>query len=296
MDRFDPWDLPTDKRPIILSSYPSAALLANIARGRVRVLFLLEPPHRTLRFMQAHLGVPAIEAIRSQTASAVANLAVAASPSAKILRRDSERSVRDVVRLICDHFRLNVSHAAFEEIVASSAGPAGPGAQLDDVLPQDGATSDDTLDTACQLIVEPALRFAEGETLRPIVWPTEVFTFHDQPEAPPPPIPSIAGPSRNLYYGPYFYLPPATYRVEANLVFSRDFPDVPFVIEVHTEAWLAKARISERLAGRYRGYFHLHHTDPTAAIEIRLRNESPVANGHLSLVELLFFVQRQLAV
>lgn len=292
MDRFDVLEVGDESAPIILCNYPSVALLEAIAAGRVRVLFLIEPPHRTLAFMQSRLGITAIDAIRSQTASAVANIAVGASAHTTILRSDTSRSVLEVVQLIADHLDANLPNSAIQDIALASGMAGSVQARLADALAPDDEPRDTSLDTACQLALEPVLRFAERDDVRPIVWPTEVFTFHDNPDRPPPLSPEIAGPSRNLYYGPYLYLPPANYRVEANLVFSRDFPEVPFVIEVHSQAWLAKARISERLAGRYRGYFHLHHADPTAAIEIRLRNESPVANGHLSLVELLFFVER----
>jgi len=62
------------------------------------------------------------------------------------------------------------------------------------------------------------------------------------------------------------------------------------VIEVHGGGWLAKVRISKRAAGGYRGYFFLDHCDAASTVEIRLRNESPVISGTLSLIELSFFM------
>lgn len=296
IDRFHQFDFSVDPRPVFLTCYPGTQLIQAIERGDVRVLFLNEPPVQTLRYMQRSLNVPVMDAIRSQTASAVANLAIGRSEHSRVVERDTERTVTQLADLIATHLELRISETDFLGIVTRAAGNAGPSATPNQVLAPAavdlavaGEGLDRRMDRACQDILEPLLAMARFEGVRPIVWPTEVFTFYDSPGAPPPAEPAIAGPSRNLYYGPYLYLPPASYRVEALLVFSEDIGAVPFVLEVHAGSWLARARIEERQPGRFRGYFQLEHHEATSTVEIRLRNETPVQSGRLALVELLFF-------
>lgn len=296
IDRFDPIDFVVDPCPVLLANYPSNQLIDAIERKDVRVLFLLEAPLDTLRSMQRSMGLAPMEAIRSQTASAIANRAIGLSPHVRVLQRTTSRSVEQVVAMICDHLELHVPSDAQSSVADTASAGLGrnatPEAVLAELNHRSSTTQYDTaLDSACQAILDPLLAMASFETARPVVWPTEVFTFSDMPSAPAPSVIAIAGPSRNLYYGPYLYLPAARYRVEAYLVFSDEIGAVPFVLEVHGGNWLAKARIEERHPGRYRGYFHLDHYDPTTTVEIRLRNESAVASGRLSLVEMLFFIE-----
>lgn len=298
IDRFHQFDFSEEPRPIFLTNYPSPQLILAIERGDVRVLFLSEPPVETLRYMQCRLNLSVMDAIRSQTASAVANLAIGRSTHSRVVERDTDRTVLQLVHVVASHLEMKIPDDDCDRIVARAAGPAGPSATPNEVLASgadvsaiDREGADRRMDRACREILEPLLVMARFGGVRPIVWPTDVFTFHDRPGAPPPDDPAIAGPSRNLYYGPYLYLPPSSYRVEALMVFSEDIGAVLFVLEVHAGNWLARARIEERQPGRFRGYFELEHFEATSTVEIRLRNETPVTSGRLSLVELLFYAQ-----
>jgi hypothetical protein len=139
-------------------------------------------------------------------------------------------------------------------------------------------------------VLDPLAALGRGDGVRPIVWPTEVFLSGDKPDHPVPPVAAVAGPPRTLYYGPYFHLPPARYRVELVMGFSPEVADVPFLLEMHANYCLARVRIDRRQSREYRGYFVMNHTDPIATLEIRLRNAVAVAAGHTELIELRFFV------
>lgn len=298
IDRFHQFDFSVEPHPVFLTNYPSPQLIQAIERGDVRVLFLSEPPVDTLRYMQSTLNVSLMDSIRSQTASAVANLAIGRSAHSRVVERYSDRTVLQMVEVVASHVEIRVPDDALNRIVGRAAGRAGLSATLNQVLASSADTptivsdgADRRMDRACQEILDPLLVMARFGGVRPIVWPTEVFSFHDRPGSPPPDDPAIAGPSRNLYYGPYLYLPPASYRVEALMVFSEEIGAVPFVLEVHAGSWLARARIEERRPGRFRGYFELEHFEATSTVEIRLRNETPVQSGRLTLVELLFFAK-----
>lgn len=303
IDRFDRLDFLADLRPLLLTNYPSAQIVDLIERNDARVVYVRERPEIVLQFLCDAVGVPPMEAIRSQTASAVANLAIGRSRHALLVSHDTERRAGEVVHAVARHLELASDLGSIAAVIAEVSPGAGPESTLPEALArypgarlragQSPTVLADAMRASCVDILEPLLAMAEGSTSRPIVWPTSVFTFGDRPGAPPPEQAEIAGPVRNLYYGPYLHLPPARYRVEAILSFSDEITDIPFVLEVHGGIWLAKARIKERRPGTFRGHFVLDHHEPTAAVEIRLRNENPVASGRLSLIEILFYVDSE---
>jgi len=299
-DRFDTIDFLAEQRPICLANYPSKALLDAIDAGDARVFLAIEDPIDVALYLGRALNLPMMEAIRAQTATAVANLAIGRAQGVRYLSRTTEATVGQIIEGLAAHLGLPVSDAAMARVVMTASIGLGAGAPLESVLAQRGrhyaprardrsgfAIAPEAMVAA--EVIEPLLAMARGDTTRPIVWPTPVFTFRDDPLAPTPRTVEVSGPVRDLYYGPYLYLPPARYRVEAILAFSDEIKDVPFVLEVHGATWLARARIDQRGAGDYRGYFMLDHREPTATVEIRLRNERGVMAGRLSLIELLFF-------
>ena len=301
IDRFDTIDYVLNPRPIIISAYPSNQLVDSIDRRDVRVLFVMEPPTLTLAFMQQKLGLTAMDAIRSQSASSVANLAISRSPYSRILERETDRSILQIVNLIVTHFELELSHAdqlAVAENVSDGHGSSASveallRGRMTDVAAIEPVPGDHNrpFSHVAEEVLNPLLAIARFGPIRPVVWPKEVFTFFDNPTASPPIEAAVAGPSRNLFYGPYFYLPPSRYRVETFLVFSEEISAIPFVLEVHAANWLARARIDQHHPGRFRGTFNLDHYDATSAVEIRLRNVKPVERGRLTLLEILFFCE-----
>lgn len=145
----------------------------------------------------------------------------------------------------------------------------------------------------CSDVIDGALAMARFGSARPIVWPTEVFSVAAPRSADNSTGVELTGKSRNIYYGPYFYLPPSRYQVEIFVNFSDDTTPVPFSLEVHADAWLSRTTIDRWRPGRFRGAFDLVHTDATSTVEIRLRNLTEISRGSLSLVEVLFFAERE---
>lgn len=284
IDRFDTVSFLQSPRLTLLTNYPSSQIVDAIGRSDLRAIYVIEEPRRVTRYMSGVLDIPVMDAIRSQTASTVANLVIGRSGAALIISHDSDRAADAMVRAIAGHLEL----ACTDEQVAALAASR-PAIEIDGPASAAASTESDLLLEAADQILLPLLAMARGDSVRPVVWPTPVFKFIDRPDELAPRGASIAGPARNLYYGPYLHLPPSRYRVETLLEFSDDISHVPFVIEVHGGAWIAKARIGEREAGGYRGYFDLEHRDATSTVEIRLRNESTVSKGFLALIELSFF-------
>lgn len=295
IDRFDTVNFLQTPRLMLLANYPSSQIVDAIGRRDLRVVYVVEQPRLVTLHMTEMLRIPVMEAIRSQTASAVANLAIGRSGHTLVVAYDSERGDDAIVRAIAGHLELACPEERIASLAASRPARAervpppltiGPNEHTSAAEP---STTFDVLSNAADEILSPMIAMARGDSVRPVVWPTPVFKFFDRPDELAPRGASIAGPARNLYYGPYLHLPPSRYRVETLLEFSDDIARVPFVLEVHGGAWIAKARIGEREAGGYRGYFDLEHRDATSTVEIRLRNESPVIEGRLTLFEVSFF-------
>lgn len=299
-NRLDTVDFLAEPRPICLTNYPSRSFVDAIDAGDARVVLVIEDPIDVVIYLQKLLNLPVMEAVRSQTATAVANGAIGRAEQVYYLYRTTERTVGEIVRRLAQHLSLTFDADIMDRLIEAASYGLGPDATLEQILAArdghyiapardaPGVSLEPAILTARE-VIEPLIAFARNNTTRPVVWPTPVFTFKDRPDMPPPQTAEIAGPVRDLYYGPYFYLPPSRYRVEAILAFSDEIKDVPFVLELHGASWLARARIALRRAGDYRGYFIFDHVDAAAAVEIRLRNEQGVARGRLSLIELLFF-------
>lgn len=301
VDRFDAIDFSIDPQRILLCNYPSNQIVEAIAREDLKVLLLTEPSADTLRFMVRALAIEPLEAIRSQTASAVAYLAIGRSGSVEQIERTKASSLLGLSQLLAGNLGLGLSLAQLLGPAERLSGGLGCEANVESILAQRAERWGKLSDTVgrrtetgrawtevCHDVLDGVLAMARFGSLRPIVWPTEVFTI-SAPRVPGRPADVLlAGPSRNVYYGPYFYLPPARYRVEVFIIFSAEATQVPFSIELHAGAWLSRATIDHWRPGQFRGAFQLVHSDATSSVEIRLRNLAEVTAGSLSLIEILF--------
>lgn len=307
IDRFDIVDFSEAHQRILLCNYPSNQIVAAITRGDLKVLFLLESPTDTLLFMQRVLRIEPLEAIRSQSASAVANLAIGKCGNVSYLERSQRRSMLQLAADLVRTLGLGLVPMQYHALRESLFDGLGWEAGVEDLLLCRAARWPDENQAAplglvaagrdwadvCHDVIDGSLAMARFGSPRPIVWPTEVFSVLASRLPGDPSAMALAGPSRNVYYGPYFYLPPSRYRVEVFVQFSADTTQVPFSLEVHAGAWLSRASIDQWRPGRFRGAFHLVHPDATSTVEIRLRNLGEITQGSLSLVEILFFAEQE---
>ena len=276
IDRNDGIEGLTYKRPIYLTNYPSPAVVAAIEAGDLSVIFVTEDPRDVLGWQSRALGLPMLESIRAQTASAVANRVVAQSDDVLMIDRLMARNGLSIVERIASALALPLSDDV-QSMIETGEGGDTPGLEAIlaargdcyappyETVPNQGFLRQDAAQIASS-VLDPLIAMARGDAVRPVIWPTAVFTFSASPGGPVPPVADVAGPPRTIYYGPYFYLPPARYRVEAILNFSEDIQDLPFVLDIYGHTPLASARIERRRAGGYRGYFLFDHVDPSPTL------------------------------
>ncbi|MEZ5817637.1 MAG: hypothetical protein R3D44_11175 [Hyphomicrobiaceae bacterium] len=301
VDRHDPIRLEVGERPVFLTHYPSAAVIEAIERRSVTVTLVMEDSLDSVTYLRSALSKSVLEIVRALTATSVANLAIAAAEDVLFIDRGSERAIGEHVARLARQLGIDLGQISLADsglthgldpVASTEALLAARGDHYAAPVRLGRSGAIDAEMMVAVDVVDPLLAFARGDFLRPVVWPTSVFKAYDRPDEPARKAIEVAGPARNIYYGPYFYLPPARYRVEVILDFSDEISDVPFVLEMHGVTWLTKAKIEERRSGHYRGYFFFDHTNSEASVEIRLRNDRAVAKGSLSLIEMLFFVQQ----
>ena len=306
IDRFDIIDFSDAPSRVLLCNYPSNQIVTTIARGDLVVLFLLEPVADTLLFMERSLGIEPLASIRSQSASAVANLAIGQCNTVRYLDRTQDNNtLLQLTKNLSDFLGVGLTPEQCRALAGGVSLGLGCEAGVEEFLARRAeglrGTDRDTVYAPAiarpwadvgRDVVDGALAMARFGSPRPIVWPTEVFSLGASRLKGTPGAVAAAGPSRNIYYGPYFYLPPSRYLVEVFVHFTADTTLVPFALEVHAGAWLTRATIENWHPGRLRGAFDLVHTDATSAVEIRLRNLAEITHGALSLIEILFLPER----
>lgn len=285
---------------IYLTQYPSASVIDAVANGDLQAYVLVEDPIDVMRYLMGR-GNTRHQAVRALSASSVAAFAVAAAPHAEIVGCIGDQPMHTYLHHMAACLGLHHDDATIESVRAELTAKqpharslaAGISSRIAGSEAVYGAAplDDDTSALVASIITPLALIMQDG-TFRSIAWPTRVFFAGDRLDQPAASVEAVTGPARTLFYGPYFHLPPADYRVEIILAFSGRIEDIPFLLEIHGKDCRARARIEPRTSGSYRGSFSLQHRDPIDALEIRLRNERGAIEGSVALVEMRFIPER----
>jgi hypothetical protein len=289
-----------DARCIYITECPSNAAIAAISDGRLTAVVLIDDAAQAVQFVMQTSKSSFIEAIRAQTASVTAHLAAGHAEGTISLSCPNALPVRDMLQQLATSLRIPLDRDALPSMCQELAGSAAPDASLDDIL-QMRASTDGTMTNAISTatqelvkrtvadVIEPLQRMARGQFGQPIVWPTHAFYLGDTPGHHPQSPAPVTGPSRVLYYGPYFHLPPGDYDVEIAVTFGGSIEDISFTIELLGGGSLGRARIEPRASGTYRGRFLVSHWNAAEPIEIHLRNEQGSITGEITLLGLQFW-------
>lgn len=276
---------------LYLTNYPSLGVVDAIASGGLAPVLVIDEPSRSVMDLMASEGRTMLEAIRQHSASMVANLAVAGATSRSLVDGTGRRRLNTVVHELVRALGLDIEPGT----IANALARAEPGFAQETFIEEAitrrsasgrGVRGSADVEANATRILEPMVRWAYGHLDCPVVWPIGVFLSGDHPNQPAPQIASLVGPARAIIYGPYLHLPPARYRAEIILAFSKHADDVAFTIEMHGASCRGRAIIQPRPAGAYRGVFTFHHVDPKDALEIRLRSETGAIEGEIALVEM----------
>lgn len=295
---FDPQPVP-NRKALLLSNFPSPRIGNAMAAGRLNTVLLVTDPDLFITFMQQFDKVSLREAVRFHSAGHVANIAFSRAPHRSFVVPDLAAPARAFVSDLIGRLRIDIApEAADAAIRALNADPDQPLADAIKArfprfdaaaLAQAAAEHPQSAAIARQVLV-PLMALALGRRDQAIVWPREVFLSADAPDTPLPETASIVGPSRNIAYGPYFHLPPATYTAEVVITFRDGAEEIPFVIEVVAERTLARCEMQPPASGRYVCRFQFAHTDPAKAIEMVVRTTKGAIEGEISLDSVMLWV------
>lgn len=282
---------------VFVCHHPGQRVMEALRQRTMRVIAVLDDPVDSVRYLR-FLGHGIIGALRDQTSAAAANHLFIDNPSVRFVYR-GQALARDVVRTLVDHLALPVPDDLLATTLDRFGGPASEPwsletalvSQIQGYLPLDRLNEDVSGDeaTLVRQVLSPMILGAIRSDITPIVWPRQVFLFGDMPGEPVPEEVDIAGGARNIYYGPYFHLPPGFWTVRFVLGFSHDARDTSFFLVVRSGALaIARVLLKPTSEGAFEGTFTMEHDNPERQVEIQLGNYEGSIAGRIRLGELSF--------
>jgi hypothetical protein len=246
----------------------------------------------SVRFVQQARGGGVVDALRLQTVAAAPYAELRDHPRLLILHRLADATAAEIVDAVLDHLDLPLSEVDREIVRASRLPDGHPTANLESALlarvpgyaplGESGLSAKDV--TMVGGVLSPLLQMSFRDTGGPVVWPVEAFFSGDKPDTPASLVAELTGAARILYYGPYLYLPPGSWRVRMTVGFSAEARSMPFSVEVYAaERLLAIATMSPEGHGVYHANFGFVHDTPLHHIELRLRTDRGAIEGRVAL-------------
>lgn len=280
-----------DERIVLISDYPPAGLAGLIAESMIPVVCFVDPPHAAIRFLMAWLDISFIEALRRYTAATTVFPLLAGS-HALILRRSDRHSPAQMEGAILRHIGLAADTTPCSEAGAEEDFESVLAREVQPYVPPTVADADDK---ECRIVTDvTSAVFAslDGHFSEPIVWRREVLSWASQPGSEAPAFIDIAGANRVLYHGPYFYLPAATYRLQAHVGFSEEAIGHPFALEVHGVECIARTDFSPSFAGWCLVGFTFLHSAASDRLEVHLTSMRGALRGRVALNTVSFIPQQ----
>jgi len=277
---------PQELRTFYLSQYPSPSLGRLVRSERLPVVAFIDDPVDAVRYMREMLSCNFIEAIRAQTAAATVYTQLRDNRSVALFDRSSAGSAGVIAARLLEQLRLGLDTTAEKRLPEKFSFPleAALSRHVAGYAPLGRIGSLSAEEAAIvEQVLRPMLSMASSQNIDPICWPSSVFLFGDQPDKHAPPKADLTGPARVIFYGPYFHLPAGRWRVRMVISFSDDPLGMPFSVEVHGSALIAKAIIQPKGEGTFQVTFSMNHERPQDALELRIRNEEGAIEGKVSL-------------
>jgi hypothetical protein len=279
-------------RSLYLTQFPSASVLSIIESERMPVVAFLDEACDATAYIRRSSGCSFVEALRSATSGAVANRALLHAKTALVVRRSRSGPPNELIDKLFNHLMMRLPAEASNAIKQKYCGSVLGASTLEGCL--QGVSSykplgewSNELSSEEAAIVEqvlaPLLLMAFQEECVPVKWPCGVFLSADRPNEPAPIVANVTGAARNIYYGPFFHLPPGTYRARLVAGFSKSAIRSHFSAEVCGSTSLAKARFQPRDQGVFQGDFLVIHKVPQDAVEVRFRNDEGAIEGQVGL-------------
>lgn len=295
LDQDEVIDATPARRQLLLSNYPSQSLIDLIDRDAPPLIYVVAEPAAAVGFMERETNLSFREALRAQTRSAVANIAIRRHGSALLFHDQSSIALGKAISILANYLALKLDLPALRSLVShygDGSTSLGQVVSARAVAPRNTTGLENPASAAndrlVKSILEPLLQLTWTSEPKPIVWPYTAFLWADRPNEPAPAMMELVGPARPLFYGPYFHLPPAEYEARFVASFSSAAVGMSFSLEVlgigkAGERNLRSISFSVPSQGAFLGTFGLAHSCAEEAIEIRLRSDRGAIEGRMAL-------------
>ena len=271
-------------RGVVASRQPGGRLLSALVEASRTFLVVVEEPQTAL-----------VEAVQKQSNDVAAAAQLVASSCAGITRyvsspgalalfrdRDGSNPVT-TARAIAHHLALNISDADVVEIVNNLAA-AGltfekpGGAERWGGI---GAEGKRVVDGA----VGPYITYLASGTLPPIIWERELFFLGDRPRERATGVIDVTGRARRLLDGPYIMLPPGSWALSLNLLFSRETTEHDFLLEVIADRPISSRTIRPQAEGIFEvGLAFALEATTDHPVAIRLSTQRAAFDGTVAVL------------
>jgi hypothetical protein len=258
--------------PVLFGHGPS---VTGTGSAPARTLVFLDHPAWPLHELLAR-GCEPVEAARTLTATLAPLKAILREDGVLLVRRTPGMDLAATRSLIAAH------------IAGMPTLPLDPAA---DCLPID--TSGSVPPVAGQALtllrqtLTPMADFVTGTTRGAIVWPLASFYSGDHPSELASSFLDVAGPSRVLYYGPYFHLPRGHWRADVQLIVSGNMHDKLLAVDVFSNVELARHEFKPAQGGLLQASLPFVVRRMEERIEVRVQLLEGAIEGHLGLKQVL---------
>jgi hypothetical protein len=137
-------------------------------------------------------------------------------------------------------------------------------------------------------VILPALAYGATGQRVPVTWPRDCLFWGDNPGEPLPRALDLAGPSRNLAYGPYLALPPGRWIMSATLAFSPASRGAVLALELHGARELGRIGFTVEGPGLFKASVAVSVPSPREKLEIRLVSERGAIEGVIGIDHIAF--------
>jgi hypothetical protein len=141
--------------------------------------------------------------------------------------------------------------------------------------------------TLLRQTLTPMADFVTGAAREPIVWPLASFYSGDHPSELASSFLDVAGPSRVLYYGPYFHLPRGHWRADVQLLVSGNMHDKLLAVDVFSNVELARHEFKPAQGGLLQASLPFVVGRLEERIEVRVQMLEGAIEGHLGLKQVV---------
>ena len=284
---------------ILISVALSRRLMTIVGGARTPVIAVVDDPVDSVRFTKAERSIDILPAMREQLRIAAGYHLYLDNAAVWLVHRGFTGAAHDIVAGTIEHLRLALDPATLQTLLERFGGPLDAPWSVERALAERAPHYADLAHLGTHIVADeaalvrqalsPLVLGAVSHDIGIITWSAKVFLFGDRPNEVAPAVADVTGAARILYYGPYFHLPPGTWKVRIIVAFSPEMAGTPFRLMIYCGgAVIAKVVLRATDGGAFEGHFMLRHVAPENNIEVHFMSDEGTIEGHVALGRMTF--------